>query len=715
MPENLFSPSWYRVATLKPGLRKHSQIHRHHYRGELWYVLQDHVTGKFYRFTPVAYHIIGLMDGSRTVQQLWEEASESFGDEAPTQGDMVRLLSQLYSADVLLCDVSPDTLELFKRGRKVEKSKMWANLRSPLFLRIPLLDPEKFLSRTIKYIQPFFTVYGFIIWLGAIITAIILAGLHWGELTENVFDRVLSAGNLLILWGVYPLIKVVHELAHGYAVKKWEGEVHEMGIMLLVLMPIPYVDASSASAFRKKRQRVVVGSAGILAELLLAALAMIIWVSVTPGIVSSIAYNVVLIGSVSTLLFNGNPLLRYDGYYILADALGIPNLAQRGLNYLGFLFKHYLLGLKEVERPYTGPGEKFWLVAYAILSFIYRLFVYVGIILFVASKFFIIGVLLAIWGGISMFILPIVKKINFLFFSPMLRDKRFRVTAVTSAIVFFVLFFLVLLPMPNRTRAEGVIWVPEDSLVRAGSSGFVKKVRTRSNMSVNKGTVLIECSDPQLETEVKKLRARLIEFEHRYHQSFSKDHVQAKIIKEEIENIRSVLTRAEERLQDLDIRSPGEGLFVLPVEEDLPDRFLRQGELVGYLLLKHGTTVRVVANQKNVDLIRKKTMGVQLRLAERISDIYFGEIIREVPSGKEQLPSTVLGKGGGGEIAIDPFDSGGTKAFEKMFQFDVKLSQPLDTVFVGGRVYVLFDHGLMPIGFQWYRSIRQLFLKRFNV
>jgi putative peptide zinc metalloprotease protein len=277
MLRSFFSPSWYRVASLRPRLRRHAQIHRHHYRGELWYVLQDLASGRLYRFSPVAYQVIGLMDGRLTVQELWDKALERFGDDAPTQGEMVNLLSQLHSSDVLLCDVAPDTAELFRRHTKQERSWWKTNLRSPLSLRFPLFKPEKFLARTAFLVRPLFSVYGALLWLVVVGAALVLAGLHWQDLTEDVMDRVLSGNNLLLLWLVFPLIKALHELGHGYAIKILGGQVPEMGIMLLVMMPVPYVDASSSSAFREQWRRVLVGAAGMLVELFIGSLALFVW------------------------------------------------------------------------------------------------------------------------------------------------------------------------------------------------------------------------------------------------------------------------------------------------------------------------------------------------------------------------------------------------------------------------------------------------------
>ena len=165
MKKSLFSPYWYRISQLQPRIRNQAQIHRHYYGGEQWFVLQDHVTGKLYRFSPIVYQIIGLMDGVLTVETLWEKASERYGNDAPTQEDMVLILGQLHAADILLCDVPPDTAELFRRQKEHEGGEWRKKIHSPTFLRIPLFDPEKFFSRTAEFVRPFFSVFGLFLWL----------------------------------------------------------------------------------------------------------------------------------------------------------------------------------------------------------------------------------------------------------------------------------------------------------------------------------------------------------------------------------------------------------------------------------------------------------------------------------------------------------------------------------------------------------------------
>lgn len=708
------NPAWQKIGSLKPGIRRNIDIHRQIYRGEVWYVLQDHVTGQMYRFTPTAYRIICMLDGKRTVHELWKDLSA--GDEgALTQIEVIQLLGQLHSADVLTCDISPGTENIFIHGKKQEETGLTKILRSNLlFFRFPLVDPEKFLARTVGFVHFFFTRPGFTLLLVLILAALTQALLHRNELTADIVDRVLSRENLAILWIVYPIMKGFHEFGHAYAVKKWGGEVHEMGIMLLVFMPVPYVDASSSSAFRNKWQRVAVGGAGIAVEFFLTSVAIFFWVWLEPGLARTIAYNVIFIGGISTLIVNGNPLLRYDGHYMLSDLLDIPNLAQRSIAYLGYLVNRYILGIKKAMPPYSSSGERFWLVSFGITSFLYRLCVYSAIILFISGKFFIIGVLLGIWAFFNMFVLPFFRKIYILCTSPFYQENRGRSILIATSFLVTALLLLFTLPLPYLTQTEGVIWAPEHAFVRLQVNGAVKLINAEPNSYIKKGDVLVTCSDPFLEANVKIIRQQLVEYELRHNAAYATDRMEAKIINEEIVSIRERLARDEERLREMIITSPADGFFVVPKAVDLVGRFLHKGDVIGYVLQGGETTVRIVVPQSNVALIHERTKNVSLRTSTDIETIYSGRVISEVPAAIDRLPSSVLGAAGGGKIAIDPLDTRGKKIFENMFQFDIALENPLQNSFLGSRVFVRFDHGYEPLAYRGFRKLRQLFLKRFS-
>ncbi|HSE05880.1 MAG TPA: efflux RND transporter periplasmic adaptor subunit [Methylomirabilota bacterium] len=711
----LFSSSWYRVAELQPRLRSHAHIHRHRYRGQTWYVLEDRASQRHHRFTPQAHLLIGLMDGQRTVQELWEMACDRLGDESPTQDEVIQLLSQLHAGDVLQCDVPPDAAELLARHERQQRRRQLGRVASVFSWRFPLVDPDRFLKATVPLVRPLLGWTGAVVWLAVVVPALLLLGIHWTDLTQGFLDRLFSAQTLVVLWLLFPVIKALHELGHAFATKAFGGEVHDMGVMLLVFSPVPYVDASSASAFRSKWHRIVVGAAGMLVELFLAALALYVWLSVEPGALSAVAYNTILIAGLSTVLFNANPLLRYDGYYILADLLEIPNLRQRANAYLGFLCERYLFGRREAEPPIATSGERAWFVAYATASFVYRVLIVVAIIAFIADHYFWLamffaGATAAAWIGV-----PVAKGVRFLVTSPRLRRRRLRALGVTAAAVGAVVLTVGWVPVPYRTVTEGVVWIPEESLVRAGTEGFVERVVATPGARVRRGDALIVLRDPEVRTRMEVLRARVRELQARHDEQQPVSVVKAAILLEELRYAQEDLARASERASELTIRSGTGGTFVVPTPEDLPGRFVKKGEQLAYVVEFGNVTVRAVVPQSAIDLIRFHSRQVEVRLTDRLTDVVHGVMRRVVPGASEQLPTTALGSEGGGQIVVDPRDPKGVTATQKVFQVDVELPIASPRLNVGGRAYVRFDHGWEPLAVQWYLAVRQLFLSRFSV
>jgi putative peptide zinc metalloprotease protein len=715
MSEPIFSASWYRVAELRPRLRTHARIHRHNYRGKTWFVLQDFSTGRFHRFTPAAYRVIGLMDGSRTVNDIWRISCEQLGDDAPTQDGMIQLLAQLHRADVLQSDVPPDTAELLLRRERQERSNWLRRAISPFAVRIPLIDPENFLRRTESWVTPLVGWVGIAVWCAVVLPAVVVAGLHFSELTEGVLGKILTPRNLIFLWILFPLVKTVHEFAHAYVAKAFGAEIHDMGIMLLVFTPVPYVDASGASAFRRRSQRVAVGVAGIVAELFLAAIAMYLWATVESGAVRALAFNVIVISSVTTLAFNANPLLRFDGYYILADLLEIPNLGQRSTRYIGYLLERYVIGRREAEPPEATAGERAWLLTYGVASFVYRLLVIAWIAVFVLEWSFVLGVLLLAFSSIGWVIMPATRAVRFLLLSPRLQRVRGRAVGLTAGAAATILLALGFVPVPLRTHAEGVVWIPDEAYVRAGSDGFIVDVAARPGARVDAGDVLFECSDPVVEAEVRALEAQVRELEARYVERRPENIVESQLVREELGVARRNLARERERAAEGRIRSRAAGSFVAPRAIDLPGRFVRQGEVLGHVVDLDTITVRAVIPQDDFDLMRERLRATRVRLAERVSDVLPAVVRRVVPTASERLPSPALGTGGGGEIAIDPRQQDGASALERLFDVELELPADAGILNVGGRVYVRFDLGSEPLFFQWYRRVRQLFLARFNV
>lgn len=715
MKRSVFSQSWHNAAALRPSLLPHARFHPHTYRGQRWYILQDSTGGRYHRLSPGAYALVSRMDGVSTVQELWDEACRTGGDTIPTQDEVVELLMQLHSNDLLHCDVTPDAAELFERYTKRRKLKWKQWLTQPMSLRIPLLNPEPFLTRWAPHLAWIFSTRGALLWLVAVLPALVLAGKNWDELTVNLSDQVLATSNLLVLAFVYPVVKALHELGHGFATKVWGGPVHEMGLMFLLFAPVPYVDASAASAFRSKRQRVIVGAAGMLVELFLAAVAMYVWVLVEPGVVRAIAFNVMLIAGISTVIVNGNPLMRYDGYYILSDLIEIPNLAQRGQRYLTYLSDRYLFGARELESPDETITEKRWLVGYTVTSWFYRLFVMVAIILFIAGEFFIFGVLLALWGAFGLFIMPLWKAAKHILESPTLHRYRKRSIKIIGGLVAAVLIFGSTVPLPLRTQAEGVVWLPEQALVRAGVNGFFKNWLVAPGSYVAKGTPLLVMDDPLLQTELQVALAKVNEAQARYSTQQFTDTVQASVLRQQLEYEQHALEQIKERYEHLIVHSEVDGILTAQNYQDMPGQYFKKGELLGYLMDRGQLIARVVVTQDNIDLVRTRSKSAELRFADAIPADYQVSVLREVPSASDELPTAALGPNGGGQIAVDPSDSRGLKTLERVFLIDLNLPDGAQPSSFGGRVFVRFNHAWEPLMSQWYRRIRQLFLSQFHV
>ncbi len=714
--KSFLSASWYRVAKLKPRLRAHARFHRTLFRGQIWYVLQDRTSGRFHRFSPAAYLLVSLLDGKRPLEQVWTMASARLGDDALTQDEVVQLLGQLHAADVLLGGVPPDVAEMAERGRRQRRRRSLAGLLNPLALRLPLLDPEEFLAATAPLARWLFSRAGAVGFLLLLAYAGLLAGQYWDELTGNVADRVLATESLLLLVVTYPLVKALHELGHAWAVKRWGGEVHEMGVMLLVFMPVPYVDASDSASFPSRWHRALVGGAGILVELGLASLAMIVWVNAEPSLLRAFAFSVMLICGISTVAFNGNPLLRFDGYYVLSDVLEIPNLGSRANAQLAWLVKRHGFGLPGLEQPAMAPGEAPWLLGYAITSFCYRMMVAFAIALLIGTQFFVIGVVIALWSVVLMAAVPLAKWLRYLFTSPQLRRHRGRALAVSGGAAALAVALLFLLPLPHSTMAEGVLWVRGEAAVHAGAEGVVARLLAEPNAEVAALAPLVQLEDPALTGRVKVLAARVAELEAHHAMRDLSDPVRARISLEELTLAREDLALAQERLRHLVVRSGVEGQLSLRRPDDLVGRFVRKGELIGYVVRHDNPVVQVVVPEDAADLVLQGTRAVTVRTASQMARVLPARIERIGPGLEESVPNPALTSAGGGTVALDPTDPAHQRTLGKYLHLDLALAEERgDAPRFGERVHVRFSHAAEPVAYRLWRELRQVFLKHFNV
>jgi putative peptide zinc metalloprotease protein len=711
----MFSQNWYRVAELAPRLRGHVRIHDHQYRGVTWRIIEDRQAQRFHRLTPSAYFVVSMMDGQRVMREIWDLTEARFGSECPTQDEVIHLLAQLHGADLMIGRNLPDLGELDKRASDISRRTLMSRVKNPMAIRLPIFDPDKFLSATLSLVGWMFSPIGGVLWLLLVIAGTVQAVLVWPELTNNLSDQVLSVQNIALLLLVYPIVKAVHELGHAYAVKKWGGEVHEIGIMFLVLLPVPYVDASASLSFREWWRRAIVGGAGILVEVALAAAAILIWAQMEPGLTRAAMFNVALIGSISTVLFNGNPLLRFDGYYVFCDLIGIPNLGTRSNKYLGYLVQRYAFGMDEAENPAVARGERAWFVVYAISAFIYRLTVMLAIGLFVATKFFVVGVLLGILVVFNMALLPILKSLWFVISGRAVSRHRTRAVTVTFGGAALLVAGLFLLPFPYFTVSQGVVWLPENSAVRAGTAGTVAEVIAQPGRPVKAGDPLVRLEDPRLEASLEVQEIHLRGLTLQLAAAGVSDPVSARILKEEVNRAKDELERMRDRQEALVLRAPRGGAWQHPLPDDLVGAFLGRGAVVGHVVSEQDRRLRVVVGQADVDLVRTNSLNVEVRLIYDMEEVIPAVVLREVPAGDRELPSAALSTAGGGPFAIDPKFADRPHALENVFMFDLAVDSINAALLPGARIYARFEHSDAPVAERVWRSVRRLFLRNFNV
>jgi putative peptide zinc metalloprotease protein len=488
-----------------------------------------------------------------------------------------------------------------------------------------------------------------------------------------------------------------------------------MGVLFLVFFPVPYVDASAASAIPDKRQRMAVGAAGIAVEGFVSALALLAWIQLEPGALRSFCYDLLLIGGVSTLVFNGNPLLRFDGYYVLADAIEIPNLDARARRQLAYLAQRHVLGIADAPRPDTAPGEAPWLIGYGVASMLYRLAVGLGIALFLAGRFLALGIALALASVVAQVVVPLGRAVRFLLTSPQVAERRGRALGGAFAFAAAAVVLVGVVPLPSRTIAEGVVWPGEGAEVRAGADGFVVRLEAAPEQPVAPGDPLVVVEDPALDAEVALAQARLREVEARYAAERAAHPAAAHVVALERASAAADLARAQERRGAALVRSGARGVLVLPAGEGLVGRFVRRGELLGYVVGASASQVRVALPHARVAQVRDRTRAAEIRLSRARERVLPATIARIVPAATDRLPSAALGTRGGGPFAVDPADEEGVRALEPVFVVDLALAPGSAVPELGGRAFVRFEHDAEPLAFQGWRALRRLFLRSIGV
>jgi putative peptide zinc metalloprotease protein len=337
-------------------------------------------------------------------------------------------------------------------------------------------------------------------------------------------------------------------------------------------------------------------------------------------------------------------------------------------------------------------------------------------VLFISTQYFVVGLLLGIWMALVSFVWPVAKGIKFVLLSPSLGKVRLRAVTVAAFFLLAVGVLVSVVPLPNGTVTRGVVWIPEETRVVANASGILKQFLVNPGTKVVAGEPLIRLDDPLIASRRKKAQARLTEIEARLISAQARTPYEAELLQHQRELAKDELRDIERQYENLILRSPAAGTFVVPHFLDLADNFIKRGQMVGYVMTQRSPPIRTTVPESEIEYVRDRTTAVSIRFDEALwLPVGAAGIERQFPQSTRLLPSPALSSVNGGPFAPDPNAKEKETSLEAFFEIDLATPAELAIDRWGQRVWVRFDHGASPALARIYRAGRQLFLGRFHV
>ena len=655
-----------------PKLRKDVQIVAQTFRGKRFYVLQDPISLQYFRIGETGRSIVMQFDGEKLLGDIHTDLKVELVEDAPGFDELARFVFSLRNANLLVADA--DSEQFLKRVEKKKRQRVLSTATNFLFIRIPLLDPDRFLTKTHRYVSWLFSWPVFIVGLIVVIAALVKVVLHAEELLKPV-NAVLAPTNLPLLWVSFVLVKVCHELGHAYSAKHYGSEVHRMGILFLVFMPCFYVDVTPVWAFERKRPKVLVGMAGMMVELFIAALAVFLWLSLEAGPLRTIAFNIIFVASVSTILFNANPFLRYDGYYILSDMVEMPNLRTRSSQYLLHLIKRYALGIRQLPPP-VEKSERVGLVLYAIAATIVRTMVVCLIIFKIAGRFFVIGMGIALVTAAVWLLVPLGKAFHYLFISPQTFNVRARAAVLVISGVALVVLLTGFLGLPQRATAPCIVEADQEEVLRAKWPGFLREIAVVDGQQVAAGDVIAVAENDQLAFDLVRITSDIRESVARLGQlrTISDRVAEAQAEEYRLEMLRKEQDVLRQRMNDLTIRSPISGCVIAPGLDKSKGTFVQIGQALVRIASMESLSLQVVLDGDSVsDVERYQEKLVGVRFRTQPGKTIKGRIRKISREATTQAPPRAVTNLAGGPVLIDRSSPEQARTLLPWFKVEVEL------------------------------------------
>ena len=566
-----------RVVTLRR--RPDLQIHQGQFQGEFSWIVKDPISLHYHRLQEPEMIVLEMLDGQSTLRQIREQLHQRYPTKTVRLADLHYLLAEMHRAGLVVSDAPGQGQQLLLRKHEQNRKQWLGALSNVLAIRFPGFDPEPILQWLHPRTRWLFEPRCVLVWTCLAVSALLLVLSQWDEFRARLpdFYEFFSLSNFLFMALVLAVTKVGHEFGHGLSCKHFGGECHEIGVMLLVLTPALYCDTSDSWTLRNKWHRAFIGGAGMYVEVWFASLATWVWWYTQPGLIHYLALNVMFICSVSTIVFNANPLLRYDGYYILSDILEIPNLAQKSRLALLNALRVHALGMQPVS-PRQLP-QRGWLrfAAFSVASVTYRWFILFMILLFLRRVFKpygleVVGQTMIVAALVGLVGVPLWKSIEFFLVPGRLQQVKRKRFVTSLAISMVVLAIIVGLPLPRHVRCAVVVRPEDGRRLYVSEPGRLVDLATQYGDTVEAGTEIARLESPPLQLELIQLEGEAAErltHLHNLQRRLATDpalQAQLPAAQAAAESAEQRLSRRQEDAQRLILRAPVAGIVIPPRE-----------------------------------------------------------------------------------------------------------------------------------------------------
>lgn len=607
------------------------------------YQIEDPVAVRFYRVGRAEYLLISLLDGRTTLAEAVTTSARELGHEAFSEQEATSVC--LWLVDTGLATPTEGTIDT-----PGPQSAALSSFFNPFWMKVPLLKPERLLDLLLPVFRWLFTGPALaamvLLWITAGVVIAGHADPFWNDARE-----IFSSHNWLMLGVVWVGLKIVHEFGHGLCCRAHGGRVTEMGLVFVLLAPMAYVDVTSTWAFRSRWKRMHVAAAGILVELTIAAFAALLWTQATDSFTKHLLYNIVISASLTTLIFNINPLMRFDGYFILEDLLDLPNLGTTSQKWMQAKLSRFLYGEhRSVPLP---AGLQGWVIRiYALLSAAWRLTVSGSLLAGAAVMFHGAGLALAVGAIALWYVKPAIEWLWSLG-QRFRRDRWSAVRAVilgtaTAAVLGALIFVL---PSPFQRQAPGVVDYADLEIVRVSSPGFVQEIHVISGQIVEAGTPLVTLRNEDLTAKVTDLELAIQQSEARRVGLVNRREVGAAQI--ELRNQQALheqLAEAQARSEALVLRAPVSGRVLARRLPQEIGNYVKEGTEI--VVMGDDTHKEVLASVDQRDLESFSTPGEPARL--RVIGQGIPAVVNTAlqPRASTRIPHPALSAVHGGQVDV---------------------------------------------------------------